>query len=70
MRQRENQVVAARLDEKRLLDVSELCLYLAIGRNNAMILAKEIGAERRIGKRCLYDRKVIDQHFDKQMQDA
>ncbi len=70
MRQRDNQTTVARLDEKRMLSVQELCMYVGLGRNNAVEFGKSIHAERRIGKRCLYDRAAIDRHFDNQMQDA
>lgn len=51
-------------NEKRLFDVTELCAYISMGKNNAVIFAREIGAERRIGRRCLYDKVHIDRYFD------
>ena len=51
--------------EKRLLDAKETCEYLSLGRNNGLKFAKEIGAERKVGKRCLYDKKVIDHYLDR-----
>jgi len=54
------------INEKRLLSVQELCAYLNIGRNRGIEFAKDIGAERRMGRRCLYDRAVIDKHLDEQ----
>lgn len=53
--------------EKRLLDVSETCAYLNLGRNKGVEFAKSVGAERKIGRRCLYDKKVLDQALDKMM---
>ena len=58
------------VSEKRLLDVKEVCNYLSLGRNRAVEFAKSIGAERKIGRRCLYDKVVIDRHLDLQMQEA
>lgn len=58
------------INEKRLLDVKELCRYLSLGKNRAVDLGKSIGAERKIGRRCLYDKVVIDRYLDLQMQEA
>lgn len=51
--------------EKRLLNAAEVCAYLSIGRNRGGVeFAKSIGAEIKIGRRCLYDKKVIDKVLD------
>ena len=55
------------VERKRLLDAKETCEYLSLGRNRGVEFAKSIGAERRIGRRCLYDKVVIDRYLDKQM---
>lgn len=55
------------VSEKRLLDATEVCMYLSLGRNRGIEFAKSIGAERKIGRRNLYDKAVIDRYFDKQM---
>ncbi len=65
MRLRENQYATA-LSDKRLLDAAEVCQYLSLGRNKGIEFSKEIGAERKIGRRCLYDRAVIDRYLDEQ----
>ncbi|MCQ4672441.1 polyprenyl synthetase solanesyl diphosphate synthase [Lactonifactor longoviformis] len=52
------------LTEKRLLDAAEVCMYLGLGRNKGIEFAKSIGAERKIGRRCLYDKAVIDRILD------
>ena len=44
----------------RLLDVKTLCKYLNMGRGSAVQFARQIGADRRFGRRCLYDRTLID----------
>jgi len=54
--------------EVRLLDIDELRIYTNLGRNNAMKLGEEIGAERRIGRRVLYDKRVVDRYFDGQIE--
>lgn len=51
--------------EVRMLGIKEVIAYLGVGRNIATKWAKEMGAERRYGRRILYDKKVIDAHLDK-----
>lgn len=60
MKERNNSTCA----EKRLLDATEVCVYLGLGRNRGVEFAKSVGAERKIGRRCLYDKKVIDNALD------
>ncbi|WP_312427123.1 polyprenyl synthetase solanesyl diphosphate synthase [Lacrimispora sp.] len=66
MRERECQSATGGLNDKRLLDASEVCYYLSLGRNRGVEFAKSIGAERKIGRRCTYDRVVIDRYLDEQ----
>lgn len=58
------------VNEKRLLDANEVCMYLSLGRNRGVEFARSIGAERKIGRRSLYDKVVIDRYFDKQAQEV
>lgn len=58
------------VNEKRLLDVNEVCMYLNLGRNRGVEFARSIGAERKIGRRSLYDKVVIDRYFDRQAQEV
>lgn len=67
MNERVNKIYAPRLDEKRLLDINELCLYLSMGRTKAIYFAKDKGFEVRIGSRVLYDRKKVDKWCDNYM---
>lgn len=60
MKERKNTIGA----EKRLLDATEVCVYLGLGRNRGVEFAKSIGAERKIGRRSLYDKVVIDNALD------
>lgn len=53
---------------KRFMNLSEACLYLGLGRNKTMEFCKEINAKRKIGRRVLYDKIVIDEYFDKKNQ--
>lgn len=68
MRDREKQVVSGGLNGKRLLDASEVCCYLSLGRCRGVEFAKSIGAEVKIGRRCLYDRVKIDNYLNEQME--
>lgn len=51
-------------DTKRLLSITEATVYLGVGRNSALKYLNEIGAKRTIGRRVLYDLKVIDEHLN------
>lgn len=53
------------LTMKRLLDVKELCAYCGIGICTAREWGREIRAERRIGRRVLYDRMAVDKEIDR-----
>ena len=53
------------LTEKRLLDVKELGKYCGIGICTAREWGRDIGAERRIGRRVLYDRVAVDKEIDR-----
>lgn len=52
------------LDGKRLLDVKELAAYTGLGLTRAAEYGKALGAVYRIGRRVLYDRKIIDRAID------
>ena len=54
------------VSEKRLINANEVCMYLSLGRNRGVEFARSIGAERKIGRRSLYDKVVIDRYLDKQ----
>lgn len=58
------------VSEKRLIDANEVCMYLSLGRNRGVEFARSIGAERKIGRRSLYDKVVIDRYFDRQAQEV
>ena len=50
--------------EIRMLDVDALCVYLSMGKTRATEYAEKIGAKRKIGKRTLFDRRIIDAALD------
>ena len=50
--------------ESRLMDTEELRAYTNLGRNNAMKLGEEIGAQVQIGRRGLWDRVKVDQYLN------
>ena len=51
-----NKNTALEMSAVRMLDVDSLCAYLNPGRNRAVEFSRCAGAERRIGRRCLYDK--------------
>jgi hypothetical protein len=53
------------LTEKRLLSIKEFCIYSNLGRDVARKLAHEIGIEKHIGRRVLYDRILFDDWCNK-----
>lgn len=50
--------------KKRLLSISECCDYVGLGKTSTRKLMKQIGAECKIGGRCLFDKFTIDQYID------
>lgn len=52
------------LMEKRLLNIEEFCFYSGLQRKLASRFAKEIGIEKRIGRRVIYDRILFDRWCD------
>ncbi len=52
------------LTEKRLLPLKEFCIYSSLGQHTARKFAADIGIERRIGRRVLYDRAAFDRWCD------
>ena len=51
--------------EPRMMDLNNLTVYLSLGRHKAAEFGKECGAEKHIGRRCLYDKKIIDEAIDR-----
>ena len=51
---------------KRLISINEAVVYLGIGRSTAISYLEQIGAKRKIGRRTLYDKQVIDSVLEKQ----
>lgn len=64
MRERSEQLPNTGVTNKRLLDVTEVCQYLSLGRNKGVEFARGIGAEVKVGRRSLYDKVKIDQYFN------
>lgn len=60
------QNVMGNIEDKRLLNIKEVCTYTGIGQTRARQYMDEIGATRRFGKRVLFDKKVIDSALDNQ----
>lgn len=53
--------------ETRMMDIEALCAYISMGKTRAREFGEQCGAKRSIGKRVLYDKRVIDRYLD-QMQ--
>lgn len=49
---------------KRLFNIRELMAYTGLGETKAKGWACEIGAARKIGRRTVYDRAIIDKSID------
>lgn len=64
MRERKRETVAT--INKRYADATEACFYFSLGRNSLMKLAKSAGAERRVGRRVLFDLHQIDKFLGEQ----
>ena len=50
--------------QKRLLSIEEAVTYLGLGKSSAQKHMETIGAKRKIGRRVLYDKSIIDSHLD------
>ena len=53
------------MENKRLLNVNELCEYINMGKTRAAAWGKAIGADIRLGRRLLFDRVIVDKAIDK-----
>lgn len=51
-------------NDKRLLDIKEVCSYIGQGQTRARQYMDEIGATRKFGGRVLFDKNVIDKALD------
>ena len=47
----------------RYCNIEQFADYAGLGISTARKAAKAIGAERRIGKRCVYDTKTLDDYL-------
>lgn len=50
--------------EKRLINTEEAAAYIGMGISKTREIMETIGAKRRIGRRVVYDKVVIDQWLD------
>ncbi|MDO4491893.1 MAG: DUF6462 family protein [Lachnospiraceae bacterium] len=48
----------------RLMDITQLCAYIGLGQVTARKFAADCGAVMKIGRRCLYDKVIIDKYID------
>lgn len=49
----------------RLMDIKQLCTYIGLGQVMAREFANGCGATMKIGRRCLYDKVIIDKELDR-----
>lgn len=56
--------------QKRLLSISEACVYLGLGKSAARAYLEQIGAKRSIGRRVLYDLDTIDKSLNTNTEEA
>lgn len=47
----------------RYANLTDLSIYLSLGRQSADQLAREAGAKKKIGKRAIYDLQRIDEYL-------
>ena len=59
-KQIENQQIS-----KRFVNLREWANVLGVGIATARKAARVIGAEKRVGSRCIYDLQVLDDYFEK-----
>lgn len=52
------------MENKRLLNIDELMKYLGVGKNSAKKWGLENHAVVCVGRRVLYDKKVVDEVID------
>lgn len=50
--------------EVRMLDVDGLCTYISMGKTKATEFGERVGAKIKMGKRTLYDKRIIDKALD------
>jgi len=53
------------LKDRRMLSIRDAMAYCSLGRNKTYELCDQIGALRKLGKRVLIDKRVLDAYFDK-----
>lgn len=51
-------------NDKRLMDINDVCFYMSLKPVKCRALMEEIGAKRRIGAKVLYDKETIDRYID------
>ena len=50
--------------EQRMLGIDGAKAYINMGKSKTMQIMEEIGAKRKIGRRVVYDKAVIDKWLD------
>ncbi len=60
----EKMKVCLEMNGKRLLNQAEMLAYVGMGKTAGRAWCEKIGAVRHIGKRALYDKRVLDAAID------
>lgn len=50
---------------QRYLRISDGCIYYQLGRNTLRALADKANATRKVGRRVLIDRVILDEYLEK-----
>ena len=50
--------------ETRMMNIEELAAYIGMGRTKSIEFGERCGAKRKMGKRTLYDKRVVDEALD------
>ena len=59
-----NERVTGENHEIRLMGIEQLCAYIGLGKTAAAEWGKRIGANVKLGKRSLYDKRIVDKAID------
>ena len=51
------------MEEKRLMKIKDLMVYLSMGKKSARAFGKEAGALIKYGNMFMYDKAKIDEHI-------
>ena len=59
-----NQRIKTNESVTRMFDINTLREYISMGKTRAAEFGEQCGAKRKMGKRTLYDKRIIDKALD------